>query len=156
PMRAACCDVGCSYLDVSGELEDFSRALACDAAARATGIGVIPGAGFGVVFGECLAAHVARRAPGATWLRLSLATETDGHSRGATLSTAAAMTAGGRDVSEGALRRRPIATPTWRGPGAGAPAFAAAPRAELVAALRSTGIPNIVTGIPMPSAAALV
>jgi len=154
PMRAACCDIGCSYMDVSGELDDFSRALACDAAARAAGIGIIPGAGYGVVFGECLAAHVARRVPGATWLRLSLATETEGHSRAATLSTAAAMTAGGRDVYEGALRRRPIATPTWRGPGIDRPVFAAAPRPELVAALHSTGIPNIVAGIPMPRAVA--
>ncbi|HEX7797292.1 MAG TPA: NAD(P)H-binding protein, partial [Vicinamibacterales bacterium] len=90
-MRAGCVDAGCSYLDVNGELEDFSQALACDAAARAAGIAVIPGAGYGVVFAECLAAQVARRVPGATWLRLSLATRTEGHSPAATLSTAAAM-----------------------------------------------------------------
>src|SRR6478609_6426008 len=34
-MRAACIDARCSYLDVNGELEDFSQALACDTAARA-------------------------------------------------------------------------------------------------------------------------
>jgi short subunit dehydrogenase-like uncharacterized protein len=155
-MRAACVDTGCSYLDINGELDDFSQALACDAAARAAGIAVIPGAGFGVVFAECLAAHVARGVPGATWLRLSLATQTDGRSRGATLSAAAAMTGGGRDVFESALRRRAIASPTWRAPhpdGHGM-RFAAAPRAELVAVQRSTGVPNIVAGIPMSRAAA--
>jgi short subunit dehydrogenase-like uncharacterized protein len=155
-MRAACVDARCAYLDVNGELEDFSQALACDAAARAAGIAVIPGAGYGVVFGECLAAHVIPRVPGATWLRLSLDTHSDGHSRAATLSTAAAMIAGGRDVFEGALRRRAIASPTWRGPGADGRGlrFAAAPRAELVAVQHSTGVPNIVAGIPMSRAAA--
>src|SRR5262249_13628599 len=54
-MRAACLDVRCSYLDVNGEAGDFSRALACDEAARQAGVAVIPGAGYGVTFGECLA-----------------------------------------------------------------------------------------------------
>src|SRR5262249_51683280 len=155
-MRAACFDTGCSYLDVNGELEDFSEALACDPAARAARIAVIPGVGYGVVFAECLAARVARRVPGATWLRLSLATQNDGRSRAATLSTAAAMIAGGRDVFEGALRRRALASPTWRGPGDDGHRirFAAAPRAELVAVQHSTGVPNIVAGIPMSRAAA--
>jgi len=150
-MRAACIDAGCSYLDINGELEDFARALTCDAVARTAGIAVIPGAGYGVVFAECLAARVARRVPGATWLRLSLATQTDGGSRGATLSAATAMMAGGRDIHHGVLRTRAIASPTWRAPN-GNPhgmRFAAAPLAELVAAQRSTGVPDIIAGIPM-------
>jgi short subunit dehydrogenase-like uncharacterized protein len=150
-MRAACIAAACSYLDINGELEDFSRALACDAAARTAGIAVIPGAGYGVVFAECLAARVARRVPSATWLRLSLATQTDGRSRGATLSAAAAMMAGGYDIHQGILRTRAIASPTWRAPNGDLHGmrFAAAPLAELVAAQRSTGVPDIVAGIPM-------
>jgi short subunit dehydrogenase-like uncharacterized protein len=155
PMRAACLDTGCSYLDVNAELEDFSLALACDAAARTAGMAIIPGAGFGVVFAECLAAQVARRAPGATWLRLSIATHTAGRSRGATLSAAGAMAMGGRDIDRGVLRRRAIASPTWRvRADESGMRFAAAPRAELVAVQRSTGVPHIVTGIPMSRAAA--
>ena len=156
PMRAACIDTGCSYLDINGELEDFSRALACDAAARHAGIAVIPGVGYGVVFAECLAAHVARSVPGATWLRLSLATHSAGRSRGATLSKAGAMAAGGRDIERGVLRRRAIASPTWRVPCADESGmrFAAAPLAELVAVQRSVGVPNVVAGIPMSRAAA--
>jgi short subunit dehydrogenase-like uncharacterized protein len=156
-MRAACIDAGCSYLDINGELEDFTQALAADAAARAAGIAIIPGAGYGVIFGESLAVQVARRAPGATWLRLSLATQTDGHSRGADLSVAAAMSAGGHDIYQGALRRRPIASPTWRAPsrdGGRGMAFAGAPLAEVIAAHRSTGIPNVSAGIPMSRIAA--
>jgi len=155
-MRAACVDAGCSYLDINAELEDFSEALACDAAARTASIAVIPGAGYGVVFAECVAAQVARRVPAATWLRLSLDVQNEERSRGATLSTAAAMTGGGRDIFNGALRRRAIASPTWRVPHADGRGmrFAAAPRGELVAVQRSSGVPNIVVGISMSRAAA--
>src|SRR5262245_58893799 len=102
-MRAACLDAGCSYLDIGAEIEDFTAALACDERARAAGVSVTPGVGYGVVFAECAAAHVARRLPSATWLRLSLATRNDGSSRGATLSRAAVMVSGGRDIHQGIL-----------------------------------------------------
>lgn len=155
PMRGACLDTGCSYLDINGEIEDFQAALSCDAHARRAGIAILPGVGYGVVFGECLAAQLARRMPDATWLRLSLATQTAARSRGATLSVAAAMAAGGRDIYRGALRKRAMASSTWRTPPSDLPRmrFAAAPRAELVAAHRSTGIPNVVAGIPLSLAA---
>ncbi len=156
-MRAACLDAGCSYLDINAELEDFADALACDARARTAGIGIVPGVGYGVVFGECLAVQVASRLPGATWLRLSLDTQTVGRSRGATLSVAGALAAGGREVRDGALRKRAIAFSTWNAPSANGhkTRFAAAPLAELLAVQRSTGIPNIVAGIPLPRAAAV-
>lgn len=158
PMRAACLEAGCSYLDVNGAIEDFGAALACEAAARRAGIGIIAGVGYGVAFAECLAAHVSARLPDATWLRLSLATQTSGRSRGATLSVAAAMAAGGCDISDGALRRRALASSTWLAPGTGwgRMRFAAAPMAELLAVQRSTGIPNIVAGIPLSRPAAAV
>ncbi len=156
-MRRACLDASCSYLDVNGEIEDFELALASDDGARTAGIAVIPGVGYGVVFGECVAARLRARLPRATSLRLSLATQTAGRSRGATLSTAGALAAGGRDVHRGVLRRRPIASPTWRVTGAEGTSvrFAGAPMAELVAAQRSTGIANITTGIPLSRTAAM-
>jgi len=158
PMRAACLDARCAYLDVNGEADDFSLALASDDAARAAGVAVIPGAGYGVTFAECLAVRTARRMPGATSLRLSLATDTEGRSRAATLSVARALMRGGLDIHNGELRARPIASSTWRAPdpyGRGM-SFASVPAAELVAVHRSTGIPNIVTGIPMSRAAAVL
>jgi saccharopine dehydrogenase (NAD+, L-lysine-forming) len=156
PMRAACLATGCSYLDVNGEIEDFSAALACDAQAHAAGIAIIPGVGYGVVFAECLAAQVVRRLPSANWLRLSLATQTAASSRGAQLSAAATIAAGGREIYHGSLRKRALAFSTWNAPGAAAPGvrFAAAPLAELLAAQRSTGIPNIVAGVPLSRASA--
>jgi short subunit dehydrogenase-like uncharacterized protein len=157
-MRRACVDAGCSYLDINGELDDFVRAMACDRDARAAGIAIIAGVGYGVVFGECLAAQMKSRLPGATSLRLSLATKTLGRSRAATLSAAAIMTGGGRDVYHGTLRTRPIASPAWTvrlADGTGL-RFAGAPLAELVAVQRSTGIPNVSTGIPLSRTAATV
>src|SRR5262245_11775499 len=157
-MRAACLDARCSYLDIDGEADDFRDALACDERARSAGVAVIPGVGYGVVFAECLAAQLAQRLPAATWLRLSLATRTAGRSRGATLSTAAALVAGGRDIHQGALRKRAIAFSVWRAP-RGDPhglTFAAAPLAELLAVQRSTGIPNIVAGIALSRVEAAV
>ena len=112
-MRAACLHARCSYLDVNADVDDFRRALACDELARATGVAMIPGVGYGVVFAECLAAHVTRRLPDATSLRLSLATETAGRSRGATLSVATALARGGLEVYGGELRKRSIAYATW-------------------------------------------
>src|SRR5262245_39321372 len=155
-MRAACLDARCSYLDIDGEADDFRDALACDEPARAAGVAVIPGVGYGVVFAECLAAQLARRLPDATWLRLSLATETAGRSRGATLSVAKALVRGGLEVRDGEPRTRRIAFSTWQAPDSGGPAtrFAAVPLAELVAVHRSTGVPNIVAGIPMSRAGA--
>jgi short subunit dehydrogenase-like uncharacterized protein len=158
-MRAACLDTGSSYLDINAEIEDFQAALGCDAQAHRASIAILPGVGYGVVFGECLAAHLAHRLPDATWLRLSLATQTAGRSRGATQSVAAAMTAGGRDIYHGVLRTRAMASPTWRTPSSAQPRlrFAAAPLAELAAAHRSTGIPDVVAGIPLSlPAAALI
>ncbi len=155
-MRRACLDARCSYLDVNGEIGDFGRAMASNADARSAGIAIIPGVGYGVVFAECLAAHVKRHLPSATSLRLSLATRTLGRSRAATLSTAATIAAGGRDIYRGSLRIRAIASPTWhvRLADRSAIPFAGAPMAELVAVQRSTGIANITTGIPLSRTAA--
>jgi short subunit dehydrogenase-like uncharacterized protein len=160
PLRKLCLEAGVSYVDVSGEIEDFVAAMGCDAEARAGRIAIVPGAGFGVVFGEALAAHVARRLPGATWLKLSIAAVNASTSRGATRSTGAVLAGGGYAVSDGRLVKRPMAFTTWRLPsGAGgspAPRFAAAPRAELVAAHRLTGIKEIVAGVPLSLAGAIV
>ena len=160
PLRDLCLRAGISYIDVNGEIGDFLEAIRCDEHARAKGVAIIPGAGFGVVFGEALAAHVARRMPDATWMRMSLAPANGATSKGASRSTASVLAEGGYAISDGELRRRPMAFRTWRLPAAD-PAgpslrFAAAPRAELVAAHRITVIREIVTGVPLSLPAALM
>ncbi|HSW82371.1 MAG TPA: saccharopine dehydrogenase NADP-binding domain-containing protein [Usitatibacter sp.] len=160
PMRDLCLRARASYIDLNGEIGDFLEAMRCDVHARVTGVAIIPGAGFGVVFGEALAAHVASRMPDATWMQMSLAPANGSRSRGASRSTASVLAEGGYAISDGELRRRTMAFRTWRlavadraGP---TMRFAAAPRAELVAAHRITGIPEIVTGVPLSLPAALL
>ena len=155
-MRAASLEAGCSYLDVNAELGDFTNALACDGPAHAAGVGIIPGVGYGVVFGECVANWAASRVPNATWVRLSMATQSLGRSRAATLSIAAGLAGGGREIHDGSIRKRAIAFSSWRAPSTATGTwFAAAPLAELVAVHCSAGVPNVVAGIPLPRAAAL-
>jgi short subunit dehydrogenase-like uncharacterized protein len=153
PLRKLCLEAGASYVDVNGEIDDFVAAMACDAEARARKVAIVPGAGFGVVFGEAIAAHVARRLPDASWLRISLAAQNASTSAGATRSTAAVLAGGGYAIHDGALRKRPMAFSTWR---TASLRFAAAPRAELVAAQRLTGIREIVAGVPLSLPAAMV
>src|SRR6185295_5073039 len=72
PMVDACLRAGTHYLDIAGEIPVIEALARRDADARARGIMVMPGTGFDVVPSDCLAAHVARRLPGATRLFLGL------------------------------------------------------------------------------------
>lgn len=72
PMIAACCRTGAHYLDITGEVLLLERLAARHAAFRSAGVMVMPAAGFDVVPSDCLAAHVVRRLPGATRLRLGI------------------------------------------------------------------------------------
>jgi len=60
------------YLDISGELPVFQNAFLHDEAARGRGIMIMPGAGFGIVASDCLAAHVAALVPNAKYLRIAV------------------------------------------------------------------------------------
>ena len=72
PMAEACLATGVHYVDITGEISVLEALAARDAEARAAGIVLLPAAGFDVVPSDCLAAHVARRLPGATHLRISI------------------------------------------------------------------------------------
>jgi len=155
PLRRLCLEARASYVDVNGEIGDFVAAMDRNTEAWERRIAIIPGAGYGVVFGEAVAARVASRLADASWLRLSLATANALSSRGASLSTASVLAGGGYVVTRGELRARPVAHKTWHVEVDPAQRFAAAPCAEVVAAHRLTGIKEIVAGVPLPLAAAL-
>lgn len=72
PLVEACLAAGVHYLDVTGEVDVLAALEARDGEARARGVMLLPGVGFDVVPSDCLAAHVAARAPGATWLALGV------------------------------------------------------------------------------------
>jgi short subunit dehydrogenase-like uncharacterized protein len=73
PMLDACLRTGTHYLDLNGDVSVFEALARRHAEARGRGIMVMPGVGFDVVASDCLAAHVARRLPGARRLAVGLA-----------------------------------------------------------------------------------
>jgi short subunit dehydrogenase-like uncharacterized protein len=71
-MVDACLRTGAHYLDVTGEIPVIEALAARHAEARRRGIMIMPGVGFDVVPSDCLAAHVARRLPGARRLAIGI------------------------------------------------------------------------------------
>lgn len=73
PMVDACLRTGRHYLDITGEIPVLEAMRARDDEARARGVMLLPAVGFDVVPSDCMALHVARRAPGASTLELCVA-----------------------------------------------------------------------------------
>jgi len=157
-MLDACLATGTPYLDMSGEVDSVAATLAHDEAARRRGIPLIAGAGFGVTAGDCIAAHVARRYPRATRLQIAIDLRyASRRSAGATVSTLDVLGGGGAWIESGRLVRGPLAHDRFRATLAERPqTFASAPMAEALAAFQTTGIANVVAGIPVPRLAAPV
>ena len=86
PMVDACLRTKTHYLDITGEIDVFEACAARDAEARAAGVMLMPGTGFDVVPSDCLAAHLARRLPTATHLRLAFTPVGGGSSHGTALT----------------------------------------------------------------------
>ncbi len=72
PMVAACLRVGAHYLDITGEMPVLEAVARRGTEARQRRLMLLPGVGFDVVPSDCLAAHVARRLPGAERLLLAI------------------------------------------------------------------------------------
>lgn len=142
-MVEGCLRARVHYLDVTGEVAVFEALAARGAAAETAGVVLLPGAGFDVVPSDCLAAHLARRLPGAEHLTLAFASS-GGLSRG-TLTTMTENAHRG-----GLVRRRGVLTPVPAGWRTRAIDFGRGPRlavtipwGDVSTAFHSTGIPNI-------------
>ncbi len=155
PMADACLATGTHYLDITGELLEHEALAARDAEAIAADVMLLPSVGFDVVPSDCLAAHLARRLPGAT--RLTLAFQSfGGASRGTMISTLDAADRPGMVRREGALVPVPAAYKTRQVDfGAGPVTAVTLPWGDLATAYRSTGIPNIETYMALPAGARL-
>jgi len=151
PMADGCLRRGVHYLDVTGEGAVFAALAQRDAEARAAGVTLLPGVGFDVVPSDGLAAHLARRLPGAS--RLTLAFKAIGQpSRGTTLTALEGIHLGGMVRRGGELVRVPAA---WRTRdfdfGRGPVACMTIPWGDVWTAWHSTGIPDIEVYMAAPA-----
>jgi short subunit dehydrogenase-like uncharacterized protein len=140
----ACLRAGAHYLDLSAEVSVVERLVARDATARARRVMVMPAVGFDVVATDCLAAHVARRLPGACRLALAV-TNLFFVSRGSARTLVEAVDRGlvrrGGALVEVPLGSRQRAF-DYEG---GARASINVSLADLTTAYHSTGIPDVET-----------
>ncbi len=154
PMVEACLRTGAHYVDISGEIEEFEAIAPLDAQAKAAGVMLLPGAGFDVVPSDCLAAHVKRRLPSATQLKLFILSVGGGVSRGTARSAIENMQRAGRVRREGKIVTVP---PAWRIEerdfGRGPIKLVTVGWGDVSAAYHSTGIPNVEVYMHVPPAA---
>ena len=142
PMVDACLAERVHYVDITGEIAVFEAIADRDREAKAANVMLLPGAGFDVVPSDGLVAHVKRRLPGATRLRLSIG-GLGGVSRGTALTM---LERAGR----GTVVRRAGRLVELRGAPRAVADFGAGPRptigmswGDIATAWRSTGIPDI-------------
>jgi short subunit dehydrogenase-like uncharacterized protein len=152
PMVDGCLRRGVHYLDITGEGVVFGALARRDAEARTAGVTLLPGVGFDVVPSDGLAAHLARRLPGAT--RLTLAFQALGHpSRGTALTGLEGIHQGGMIRRGGELTRVPAA---WRTRdfdfGRGPVPCMSFPWGDVWTAWHTTGIPDIEVYMAAPRA----
>ncbi len=155
PLVRACLARGIHYLDLAGEVAEHLALLGLADAARAAGVMLLPGVGFGVVPTELAAVEAARRL-GTRPDRLEIAYDTvGGASRGTLETVLRQIHHTGVQRRAGALvETRPGARRARIAFGAGAMRVVTNPwRADLVSAFVSVGSPDIETLASFPAAA---
>lgn len=150
PMARACLDLGCHYLDITGEVDVFEAAWALDAEARSAGVVVLPGVGFEVVPSDCLVARLAQEVERPA--RVTVAYAGTGRPTRGTMRTVLEGAGAGafirRDgrrvpVRPGAMRRRiPF--------GEGTRTCVALPLGDLATAPRTTGVQTVQALVAVP------
>ena len=154
-MVDACIRNRVHYLDITGEITVFETlaSAARSAEAKAAGVMLMPGSGFDVVPSDCLAAHLHRRLPDATWLTLAFNGGT-GVSRGTATTMIENIERGGAVRRGGKITRVPAA---WRRRevdfGDRVRRVVTLPWGDVSTAFHSTGIPNIEVYTAAPQSA---
>jgi short subunit dehydrogenase-like uncharacterized protein len=104
---------------------------------------LLPGSGFVVVATDCLAAHVARRLPGAARLRLGISLPASFAGRGSLRTVARHLGAGTRILRDGRLTVLPGSLEHGFDYGRGLQTSIATDWADTVTAGGTTGVPNV-------------
>jgi short subunit dehydrogenase-like uncharacterized protein len=155
PMVDACIRNHVHYLDITGEISVFETLAsgARSAEAKAAGVMLLPGSGFDVVPSDCLAAHLFRRLPTATWLTLAFSGGT-GLSRGTATTMIENIQRGGAIRRNGKITKVPAG---WRQRdidfGDRVRHVVTLPWGDVSTAFHSTGIPNIEVYTAAPASA---
>jgi short subunit dehydrogenase-like uncharacterized protein len=127
---------------MTGEIDVFEALATRDAEARARGVILLPGVGFDVVPSDCLAAHLKRRLPDATRLKLYLSLGAN-MSRGTAKTMIEAIAAGTRFRRDRRLITRARAEEGSCDFGKGETPTVQVSWGDVSTAFHSTEIPNI-------------
>ena len=142
PMADGCLRTGTNYLDITGEIDVFEGLAGRDAEAKKAGIMLLPGVGFDVVPSDCLAAHLKRRQPDATDLKIYIG-GLNALSRGTAKSVVESVPLGTRVRKDGCIITLPRPKETNCDFGEGPIPTIVIPWGDVSTAYYSTGIPNI-------------
>ncbi len=146
PMLEACLRTGVHYLDITGEIPVFEMAARMDAAARQSGIMLIPGVGFDVVPTDCLALFLKQQLPDATHLKLAFLPLGGRLSRGTATTMVEGLGMGSAVRLNGKIVRVPLGhdslTLSYQGKEF---LMVSIPWGDVATAYYTTGIPNITT-----------
>lgn len=151
PVQQACLTGHTHYIDIAGEIGVFQHTYSRDKDAKESGIALLSGAGFGVIPTDCLVKYVVDQLPDALEVAVGSIIAYHHRSAGALASSQAVIRGGGF------IRRNGQMVPFPLGEGSisvrfpdGEHMMMPAPLADLEAAYRTTGIPNITAYIPVP------
>jgi len=145
-MIEACLKTKTHYIDITGEIEVFEMAKQYDAAAKAAGIMIMPGAGFDVVPTDCLALFLKNKLPDADQLKLAFASLGGGLSHGTAMTMAEGLGEGGAVRKNGKIIRVPLGQKGMWVDFQGKKLFVMTiPWGDVSTAFHTTGIPNIET-----------
>lgn len=144
PIAEACLRAGAHYLDITAELSPIELISLRNDDARRRSVMLMPAVGFDVVPTDCLAAHVARRLPGACRLAIAV-TNLFFLSRGSAKTLV-------ENVNRGMVRRDGVLAPVPLGSiersfdfGQGPAAALNVSLGDLTTAYYTTGIANVET-----------
>ncbi|MCX7859531.1 MAG: saccharopine dehydrogenase NADP-binding domain-containing protein [Chloroflexus sp.] len=149
PMIEACLQMGVHYLDITGEISVFEAAAKQDTAARQAGVMLMPGVGFDIVPSDCLAAHLARRLPGATSLALAFLA-LGSISRGTAITMLTMATRGCERRNGQLITTPPLHELRMFDFGRGPQPCVSIPWGDVATAYYTTGIPNIKVFMAIP------
>lgn len=150
PMMDACIEAGCSYLDITGEIEVIEAGAERHERAKTAGIALMPAVGFDVVPTDCLAVALAAELPSATHLQLAFMAG-GGLSPGTAKTMIESLPSGGRARINGQIKRVPAVWKTREIPFRGGRRFAMTIAwGDVASAYYSTGIPNIEVYLATP------